>query len=101
MEIISGYRERACLVALLASMYPSTIGYSDPVEPEWPVVTIKLPTGQACWHISPDDVDLFEGVKRNDESEWDGHTTEEKYNRVMAYARWNHDGMGEVKVDNG
>lgn len=94
--IDSVYRERSHLVALLASMYPSTIGYHDPQEPDWAVVTVWLPTGQVSWHVAPDDMDLFGHVRQTDVSDWDGHTTEEKYGRIDAYTRANAEGYGEV-----
>lgn len=54
------------------------IGYSagiriDPQEPEWPVVFIELPTGQVSWHVPQHEV------------VWDGHTTEEKYQRIKEF----------------
>ncbi|MFJ1865516.1 hypothetical protein ACIOD1_12875 [Streptomyces sp. NPDC088097] len=76
------YRERAQLVAHLASLYPSTIGLTDPDAPDWPVVTINTPTGQMTWHISTIDLDLFEHVERSLGPVWDGHTTDEKYERL-------------------
>lgn len=83
-EIKALYRERAHLVALLAAQYPATIGYTDPETPEWAVVTVILPAGgQVTWHISPDDVDLFDHVEQRD-IPWDGHDTAEKYARVRA-----------------
>lgn len=84
----SVYRERAHLVALLAAQYPAVLVYgADPDEPEWPVLFVDLPTGQASWHISPDDLDLFAhvGPRRAsdpDAPQWDGHTTAEKYERI-------------------
>lgn len=81
------YRERAHLVAHLASLYPSTIGLTDPNEPDWPVVTIDTLEGQMTWHVSVDDLDLFEHVERSLDPEWDGHTTEEKYERLRALTR--------------
>lgn len=81
----SVYRERAHLVAHLAASYPSTIGYHDPKEPDWAVVIIDLPTGQASWHVSPDDMDLFTSVKRSEINTWDGHSTEVKYARLDAH----------------
>lgn len=45
----------------------------DPKEPEWPVVFISLPTGQASWHIP------------QYPKEWDGHSTEDKYTRVHQF----------------
>lgn len=79
------YRERAHLVAHLAAIYPSHIGYSDPEEPDWAVVFISLPTGQACWHVAPDDMDLFRHVRTDITESWDGHSTEEKYARLDAH----------------
>ncbi|CAM5346068.1 WDGH domain-containing protein [Streptomyces aurantiogriseus] len=81
------YRERAHLVAHLAAAYPSAIGYHDPDEPDWAVVIIELPTGQASWHVSPDDMDLFAHVQRSETNTWDGHSTEEKYARIDAHTR--------------
>jgi hypothetical protein len=57
------YRERAHLVAHLATTYPAWIS-TDLAEPDWPV-----------------DMDLFEGVPRG-LVPWDGHTTEQKYERL-------------------
>jgi hypothetical protein len=46
----------------------------DPKEPEWPVAFIELPTGQVSWHIP------------QHTKEWDNHTTEEKFSRIMEFA---------------
>jgi hypothetical protein len=87
------YRERARLVALLAALYPSAlVTDGDPAEPDWPVLYVTLPTGQASWHIAPDDVELFSHVDVYDNAtpgapQWDGHTTEEKYERIAAHVR--------------
>lgn len=79
------YRERAHLIALLAALYPrgTSIGCTDPNEPEWPVVTVCIPEGQLTWHVDPRDVDLFQHVPHAD-AKWDGHDTEEKYRRITA-----------------
>lgn len=45
----------------------------DEDEKEWPVVYIKLPTGQISWHLP------------QYEKEWDGHTNSEKYERIDKY----------------
>lgn len=80
------YRERAHLVAHLAAYYPAVAGYTDPVAVDWLVVTVEMPEGQAAWHISKADVDLFDHVPRVDPDgvTWDGHTTAEKYQRIVA-----------------
>jgi len=78
------YRERAHLVAHLASLYPSQIAYTDPDAYDWPVVTIETPAGQMSWHVAPDDIELFAHVERRNGLvlPWDGHTTEQKYERL-------------------
>jgi hypothetical protein len=76
------YRERAHLVAHLASLYPSHIGLTDPNAPDWAVVTVETPTGQMTWHIAATDLGLFEHVERSLDPVWDGHTTEQKYERL-------------------
>jgi hypothetical protein len=53
------YRERAHLVALLATHYPSVLSYNDPREPDWPVIYVDTPEGHLSWHIAPSDLDLF------------------------------------------
>lgn len=91
-EAVTGslYRERAHLLALLAAVtmheLPVHIGNADPQEPDWPVLTFELPTGQASWHIAPGDVELFRHVRATTlaDREWDGHSTNEKYERVRA-----------------
>jgi hypothetical protein len=84
-EIAGLYRERAALLALIADGYPSWIGYTDPITPHWPVLTIMLPTGQCCWRIAPDDVHLFGHVRQvtADDPPLDAHSTDEKYRRIL------------------
>jgi hypothetical protein len=83
--LTAAYRERAQLLALLAAIYPSHM-QPDPSEPDWPVLYLALSTGQATWHIAPDDLALFGHVRRDLREVWDGHTTAEKYERVAAEA---------------
>lgn len=82
------YRERARLVAHLATLYPSVLSFSDPTEPEWPVLYVDSPAGQLSWHIAPGDRDLFEHVSlvppSDARAKWDGHSTEEKYARLAS-----------------
>lgn len=87
------YRERSHLTAHLAADYPSVlVDGADPDAPNWPVLFVKLPTGQVSWHINPEDRDLFSHVRRTmanmpDAPAWDGHDTAEKYRRLAAHAR--------------
>ncbi|MER6607340.1 hypothetical protein ABT282_15860 [Streptomyces sp. NPDC000927] len=78
------YRERAHLVAHLAALHPSHIGHTDPNLPDWAVVTIETPAGQMTWHIAERDMDLFTRVQPTNRicRGWDGHTTDEKYQRM-------------------
>lgn len=75
----NAYRERAQLVAFLSRLFPShwTV---DPSSPSWPVVCIHSPEGQMCWHIAPEDSDLFR--LPDGPAHYDGHSTEEKYLRL-------------------
>jgi hypothetical protein len=78
------YRERARLVAYLAACYPSEIvEQAGQFADEWPVIFVDTPAGQLSWHLSRADLDLFSHVRAFiGESPWDGHTTEEKYERL-------------------
>lgn len=81
------YAERARLVAWLAALHPSVITPAPDIdEPGWKLVYIDTPLGQLSWHIAPRDTPLFwlvEHVKTDDpRARWDGHTTEEKYQRI-------------------
>jgi hypothetical protein len=83
------YRERSQMIAFLACQYPAVICANDPNEPNWPVIYLKTPAGQLSWHLSRTDLDLFGHVPQVDPGdpaapEWDGHTVEEKYERLAA-----------------
>ena len=82
------YAERNQLVALLAAIFPSWRTTHDPndtaSEPDWrTIIGVALPTGQATWHIHDSEVERFAHVPCR-HVPWDGHTTEEKYDRVRA-----------------
>lgn len=83
------YSERAQCVLAFARAARATgcrIGFAvDPdAGPTWPVLFVDLPTGQVSWHFTPadrsraDDVGEYSGA-------WDGHTTEQKYERLAAW----------------
>lgn len=80
----TAYRERNMLVAYLSKLYPS--GVKKTVIEGWDecwhnCVYIDLPTGQASWHFHDNDKDLFDHLTEYP-FEWNGHTTEEKYNSM-------------------
>ena len=88
-EALNGaYIERNRVVALLASVFPS--GLKRTSIPDWDeewngCVYIDLPTGQASWHFHDCEAHLFSHLPPY-EKDWDGHTTEEKYDRVSRSA---------------
>lgn len=77
----AAYRERAQLVAHLARTNEAHWAI-DPAEPDWPVICIHSAAGQMCWHVGASDVELFPVDLPSGTSDWDGHTTEEKYARL-------------------
>ncbi|MFE2311638.1 hypothetical protein ACFXC8_00305 [Streptomyces sp. NPDC059441] len=90
-QLDGAYRERAHLVALLASLYPSVIAPAlDLDEPGWWIAYLTIGGRQASWHISPRDAGLFAHVERVEpddrRAQWDGHTTEQKYQHIGALA---------------
>ena len=77
------YRERAYLVAYLAARYESYLCPAPDAEPGFSVIVyVESPEGQLSWHIADSDLDLFGRVPWNSKVVWDGHTTEEKYERI-------------------
>jgi len=91
----NAYTERNRLVALLASIYPS--GVKKTAIPGWDetwhgCVYIDTPQGQASWHFHDSEAHLFAHLPSY-VGEWDGHTTEEKYERIARAA------LGEKKDD--
>jgi hypothetical protein len=68
-------REKLVMAAMYeARMAGFECGYRiDPVEPEWPVAYIELPTGQCSWHMP------------QHSKPYDGHSTEEKYERIREW----------------
>lgn len=80
------YQERNRLVALLARIYPSGISRTDIEgwDPDWHnVVYIDTPMGQMSWHYHTRDAWMFSGLDFY-AGQWDGHSTEEKYNRMRS-----------------
>lgn len=78
------YEERNHLVALLAAIFPSGRKATDIPgwNPEWHnAVYIQFPWGQASWHYHDSQAHLFAHLP-DFEGEWDGHTTEAKYEAI-------------------
>lgn len=86
------YDERNRLVAVLSKVYPSHFSAHDPKDTEWEddwrnIVCIHTPKGQASWHIHDDDVKYFLHLPKQEKNHWDGHTTEEKYDRLATLTK--------------
>ena len=79
------YRERDQLVAFLTRIYPSYLAPAPDAEPgfNW-IVYVDTPEGQLSWHVADDEVDEFFKHLNKTHVKWDGHTTEEKYRRLLA-----------------
>jgi hypothetical protein len=81
------HRERAALLALLACHYPAHLSLATDPEPGffW-VLCLHIGGKQAAWHIADDDLGLFWFVTRMP-GHYDGHTTDEKYERIAKHVR--------------
>jgi len=95
----TAYHERDMLVAALSAIYPSHLCRHPDADADWDddwrwIVCIHLPTGQATWHIHASELPLFSHLVR-DENHWDGHTTEEKYRRLLELRSWHNQARDE------
>jgi hypothetical protein len=84
----AAYTERNRVVTALARLFPSGTRRTD--IPGWSedwhgCVYIDLPTGQVSWHYHDSQAPLFADLPPY-RGEWDGHTTELKYERLAASA---------------
>jgi hypothetical protein len=99
------YAERNLCVALIARMagdllasegdFDAWLAEHDPADTAWErdwlnIVFVVIPTGQLSWHIHDSELPLFDFLPRRRDSapegfpKWDGHTTEQKYERIRA-----------------
>lgn len=97
------YAERNRLVAALARMaldrapswdtYGAWLGRHPDTDAGWEkdwmnIVFVRLPTGQLTWHIHDSELPMFSFLSelKAPDGGWpayDGHTTEEKYERLL------------------
>lgn len=82
----NAYTERNALVALLSKLFPSHLMRHEESDLSWEddwrnIVCVELPTGQACWHIHDKELVNFTHLVYQ-ENNWDGHSTELKYERI-------------------
>ena len=83
----NAYKERDMLVCALSKLFPSTLGrhVGEPWEYDWRwIVFINLPAGQCAWHIHDSELSMFDHLIRFNDIRWDGHTAEEKYERLAS-----------------
>jgi hypothetical protein len=82
------YTERAHLVAVLGRIYPSHLFMPSDAEPGYVwAICIHFPWGQGTWHLADDDArTLFHDFLILD-SDWDGHTSEQKYEAMRRFIR--------------
>lgn len=100
------YWERNQLVCALSKIYPSWMELHPYKDKSWDkdwrnIVFIEIPVRcepmnfypacmepwhtrsmQMSWHLHKDDVVYFKHLKKRRGNSWDGHTTEEKYERL-------------------
>lgn len=82
----SAYHERNQLVRALSKLFPSWTSRHPEEDENWDkdwrwIVFIQLPTGQVSWHIHDSEYTMFSSLPTK-ENCWDGHSTEEKYERL-------------------
>lgn len=85
------YAERNKLAASVAKLVARLPGWSVGVglhdgrdwEDDWrTVLFIDTPVGQLSWHFHDSERHLLDGLPAY-EGKWDGHSTEEKYRRLL------------------
>ena len=86
------YSERNKLVAALTHFLPAHLmphpNTDVSWDPEWRwIVCVDGPTGQMTWHIHDSELPMFDHLGRASVNTWDGHTTEEKYERLAELTR--------------
>ncbi|MEU0808763.1 hypothetical protein [Streptomyces sp. NPDC005970] len=89
------YRERAALLAWISALHPANavITPAEDVADEdgWLLLYLLVGGWQMAWHIHPRDADLFDHVEHatpdDPRAEWDGHTTEAKYDRLQLHVQ--------------
>lgn len=96
----NAYKERNLCVALIAAYaqwFEHTVGIKKHEGEDWEdgwrnVLFIDLPTGQVSWHLHDSEMPNFPGIGAY-QGTYDGHSTEEKYERVKKFIQL---GKGDV-----
>jgi hypothetical protein len=81
----TSYSERAFLVSVIASAFPSSLEQAldckDDPDFNW-IVYVDTPAGQASWHIAETDLHYFRNIPRDEGRKWDGHNNTTKMLRL-------------------
>lgn len=82
------YWERNQLVAHLSKIYPSWLEKHHEDDIAWGyewrnIVFIETPGGQCSWHIHERELCYFQHLAFREGPSWDGHSREEKYERLQ------------------
>ena len=85
------YSERNKLVAAMSKLFPASLERHPSDDKSWEddwrwIVFIDLPSGQASWHLHDSELPQFAHLKREVGRKWDGHTNDEKYERLALLA---------------
>ncbi|MEV5606986.1 hypothetical protein [Streptomyces sp. NPDC052225] len=93
-ERASVYRERNHILAWIAALHPATAVIAPATDPDaegWHWLYVNAGGWQMRWHISPQDLPLFQHVEYVEPSDpraqWDGHGAEQKYQRMRQHVR--------------
>lgn len=83
------YSERNQCVALLSKLLPAWLEQhpeGEDWEPAWAtIVFMMLPNGsQISWHLHESELHMFTHLEHRTGHSWDGHSTPEKYARMLA-----------------
>lgn len=83
------YRERNMLVCTLSKLFPSWLEKHPIADEDWDdgwrnIVFIDSSKGQLSWYIHDSERWLFSHLEMKEGNSWDGHTTDEKYKRLLA-----------------
>jgi len=80
---LSPYQQRDILVAVFARLWPSHLAPAQDSEEGWRyVVCVHSPKGQMAWHVADDELAFFRGLDIKP-SDWDGHTSAQKTDRLI------------------
>lgn len=85
----AAYEERNRVVTVLSKLWPSHWCWHPEDDAEWSadwrtIICIHSPVGQLTWHIHLSQQHLFAHLPKG-ENHWDGHTTEQKYQRLESF----------------